>query len=68
MERFRKEVGSLVVKSEHINKKMKMQEEKLEKVELEACNTQKAAEELAVRLISQINSGGIEGVNYGSIR
>ena len=47
---------------------MKMQEEKLEKVELEASTTQKAAEELVGRLINQMNSSGIEGVNIDSIR
>lgn len=64
MEKVRKEISSLVMKSEHIAKKVKSQEEKLEKVEIEASNTanntQRAAEDLAVRLLTQLNSGGLQ--------
>lgn len=69
MERVKKELGSLVVKGEHMSKKIKNTEEKVEKIEVEVttsqAGTQKLVQDMAVRFVEEIKSGFMGGDSAG---
>jgi hypothetical protein len=61
MERVRKELGSLVVKSEHLSKKLKINEEKIDKIEVDTTTSQatnqKLVQDMAVRFVEEMKVG-----------